>query len=178
MNTLLKYDRKDKEYRLIDLTTGAIVATAPSGKDNKAMLETRQLKLEAKLSGINPDWLLGEISRRVRQHSAIQGRVFRAAQILATGGVRHNGGPGRYYVDSQSGKGTYTVLNNGRRACQCVDYENGQVGHQYGAPQVDGAPGCKHLLATDLLEELERRQRDAALPAQSSNRGRNKLFKS
>lgn len=65
-------------------------------------------------------------------------RERKAREIVAAGGVHRDGRNGRYYVESQSGNGTYTV-DVYARTCDCPDHQH------------RGAY-CKHIQAAELHE--------------------------
>lgn len=151
MDTVIKYLRREKRYALVDILTGGIVADAPSGEANKAILEVTQLRFEGALNDIDVEWLLGEMARRVKEYPQLQGRIFRAAQIVVGNGVTRQ--PDGYYVESQSEPGK-RYLVNGR--CGCRDFELGSLGAQAGAPILNGSACCKHRLAVQIVEAMER----------------------
>lgn len=71
-----------------------------------------------------------------------KGRLARARQILASGGVKINSQPHTYIVQSQNGRGKYTVatsLAEFGRKCHCIDHK--AFGHV-----------CKHIIAAELAQ--------------------------
>jgi hypothetical protein len=70
---------------------------------------------------------------------ATRKRGYRAEGLLEAGAVSKDGGPGKFYVESQSGNGTYNVdVTTG--TCTCPDHQR-------------RGTYCKHLQAAELFQD-------------------------
>lgn len=144
MNTTIAYNRANRRYQALD-PAGAVLAEFPAGPEGKRAAER---------------WLLGQeypaaldlADRLAHNFPALADRAVRAGLILAGGGVTH--AAGRILVQSQGDPGQSYAVTLEPPFCPCEDYAHGLADELYGAPVVQGAPRCKHLLAAMMAEKL------------------------
>lgn len=147
----INYNRSAREYQVTDSTSGALLASYPSGPAGRPAAERHALSLD------HPEVSAALQAFEVRYRPylpVLKLRPLRGAQIAATGGIRPNGGPGSFYVPSQSNPGEVYAVTPPR--CECLDFTNARDGLRHSAPIIRGRyPLCKHLIALDLRPSPE-----------------------
>ena len=149
MKTRIEYSRKDKEYRLLNLT-GEVLDTWPAGEGMRQLAEWAQLTAESPA-------VAALVRRMVARNPVVEGRALRAAQLLLDARVRKNGGPFAYDVDSQTIPGQVYHVDDepGAFRCECEDFEGALTDQRHSAPWIGDGPKCKHILAVVLTLKLK-----------------------
>lgn len=132
------YDRKERQYLVYD-GNGEVVRAFPCGK------EGRRAAHRFAVVALNPE--LAVLAQKVAAtYPELEGRAWRAAQIVLDAGVQPNGVETLVVVASGSGDESYTVsLQEDTLFCDCLDYP----------PMIrSGQRLCKHCLAYLFMQRL------------------------
>ena len=135
MNTRLCYNSTDRRYEL--RANQRILSTHPKRQD----AQMAQLAQEA------PE-AVALAQPLISAHPELADRALRAVALVADGAVKPNGGAGRYFVQSQAGKGDTYLVDLAASTCTCPDWEQR-------APEVNGRKLCKHVLAALFTRKLQ-----------------------
>ena len=141
MNTRLCYNPTDRRYEL--RANQRILSTHPNRQD----AQLAQLGQEA------PE-AVALAQPLIAAHPELADRALRAVALVADGAVHPNGGAGRYFVQSQAGKGDSYLVDLVASTCTCMDW--GQR-----APEVNGRKLCKHVLAALFARKLQPNGKEA-----------------
>lgn len=133
MKTWIHYNRRKRRYEVRERGTGHVLARVLVGGRTQA--ERRQMDLEA-------PGLLAQVDGVGAAHPDCLNRAHRAGLLVAQGGVRLDGDPGRFYVRSQRDRTRMYHVDAEAWTCgceACVRY--GQV--------------CAHVLAARFFQALQ-----------------------
>lgn len=83
-----------------------------------------------------------------KRYPELAGRATKAAELVRRGHVARSGSSASFSVCSSDGSEIY-LINTERRECTCYDFKQGN------APQINGAPMCKHRAACLMYLKLQ-----------------------
>ncbi len=150
MNTIINYNRSAKQYEL-STPYGEMLETYPPGAEGAQAAKERALQLDDADAYAIARYLARDL---FRHRPDLQARIWKAGRILADGHVYE--APimtaAAYAVRSQKDPQRFHLVThqNAIYDCACPDCSSGS------APESDGQPLCKHILAIK-AQKLARR---------------------
>lgn len=143
----MQYERSEKEYQVIDPSTGAIESFPTGYRGRRDAMRRAVYYQNARLHRIVIDL--------VQQLPQTESRAWRAADLVLRGAVKNPiDNNALASVISSNEYGDYLIsARDGIIMCGCIDFLNGNA--PYIGPS--GQRLCKHIMATQFARRLEYR---------------------
>lgn len=158
MTAKATYSRKSKEWQVV--SDDCILNRFPSGKENAELAMIAAIRFNDPEVYALAFYLANDL---FRDHPDVNGRLWRAAEIVINGDVKEP-----YHIDGRSTVSRVRSQNpkphehgkhhridrpepNGRYFCSCYDHQDNDK-----CPAIHGQKLCKHILAVKLMKLAER----------------------